>query len=105
MVVAALTGDDRLVPVTDKLSNAGMLARLFLSNGLPVWSMRADSLVDLLVNDMAQVTAATRLIQQDGRLFYDADGSGTKSAPVEVARLVGLSDTAIELTLGDFVFV
>ena len=34
-----------------RVASCAMLARLFLSNGLPVWSMRADSLVDLLVND------------------------------------------------------
>ena len=70
---------------------------------LPVDAQK-NAIPDLLVNDMAQATATTRLIQQDGSLFYDADGSGTKAAAIEVARLVGLSDTAIELTLSDFVF-
>lgn len=54
-----------------RVASCAMLARLFLSTGLPVWANRADSATDLLVNDDVYV--------------LDMDGYDVMVAPLAAA--------------------
>lgn len=61
---------------------------------------------DVLVQAGAE-TALSRLSfnAETGRLAYDADGTGTKSAAVDVVTLVGIGGQPLSITLSDFLFV
>lgn len=64
-------------------------------------------ITDAVLVQAGAETALSRLSfnAETGRLAYDADGTGTKSAAVDVVTLVGIGAAPLNITLSDFLFV